>query len=132
MILLAGVGAAAAVGAMPARPLKLLVAGLLVAAAGQLGWQSYRASYLMPADPQNPYVFAQTSAKITRLLDDLEEIAAASPEGRTLPIKVIWDSTITGRSPGTSAASSASSCGRTCPRIPPPRWSSPRRGSTGS
>ncbi|MDD4789764.1 MAG: hypothetical protein PHO07_21565, partial [Pirellulales bacterium] len=33
-----------------------------------------------------------TSAKITRLLDDLEEIAAASPEGRALPIKVIWDS----------------------------------------
>lgn len=92
MTLLAGVGAAAAVGAMPARPLKLLVAALLVAAAGQLGWQSYRASYLMPADPKNPYVFAQTSAKITRLLDDLEEIAAASPERRALPIKVIWNS----------------------------------------
>ncbi len=66
---------------MPARPLKLLVAALLVAAANQLGWQSYRASYLMPADPKNPYVFAQTSAKITRLWTALEEIAAAGPSG---------------------------------------------------
>ncbi len=90
MILLAGVGAVALVRFVTTRPLKVLVAVVLLAAAGQLGWQSYRASYVLADDPRSPYVYAATLPDAARLADTLEEIAAASPAGRRVPIDVVW------------------------------------------
>jgi len=89
MILLAGVGAVALVRVIPTVPLKAIVVSLLVGAAGHLALQSHHASFVMPADPGNPYVYAHTLPDVKRLADDVEQIAGAS-SGDPLTIKVIW------------------------------------------
>ena len=91
LILLAGVGAVALVRVTPTIPLKSVVAVALIAGAGQLGWQSYRASFVRPADPENPWVFAHTSPGLLELGTIVEQFAEAYPDGHGLPIKVIWD-----------------------------------------
>ncbi|NUQ65461.1 MAG: TIGR03663 family protein [Pirellulales bacterium] len=91
MIMLAGFGAAAMVRAVPTTGLRILIVLLLLAATGQLAWQAYRASHVFPADPRNPYVYAHTSTDIARLVQDVEELAKASPEGRQVSVKVIWN-----------------------------------------
>ncbi|MFH1921192.1 MAG: flippase activity-associated protein Agl23 [Planctomycetota bacterium] len=90
MILLAGVGAVALVRLTPTLPLKALTTLLLVGATGQLGWQSYRASFVLAADPGNPYVYAHTLPDAARLSGDVAELAKASPEGEEIVIEVIW------------------------------------------
>lgn len=67
-----------------------IVAALLLVGAGQLAWQAYRASFLFPADPENPYVFAQTSSDIRQLNEHLQGLARTSPKRWDLPVKVIW------------------------------------------
>jgi hypothetical protein len=62
----------------------------LAADAGQLAWQSYRASYVLAADPSNPYVYAHTLPDAERLADDVRQLAAASPDGPRMRIHVIW------------------------------------------
>jgi len=88
--LLAGVGAVALVRAVPTRPLKVLAGLVLLAAAGQLGWQAYRASYIIPAHPSNPYVYAHTSPGIEQLARKVDELARASDDGYATPVKIIW------------------------------------------
>jgi len=88
-ILLAGCGAAALARLAPGRAGKTLVAVALAAAVNHLGWQAYRASFVMPADPRNPYVYAQTLPDITRLAHDVDEIAQATARER-LTVKVFW------------------------------------------
>lgn len=90
MILLAGVGAVALVRAVPTRPLKGLLILVLLGAAAQSGRQSYRASYELADDPRNPYVYAHTLADVERLACDVEQIAESSPDGRHVPVRVIW------------------------------------------
>lgn len=90
MILLAGVGAVALTRIVSAWPWKGIVAIVLFAAAGQLGWQAYRASYVFDADPRNPYAYVHTLPDVKRLARDVEELAKASPDGREMPIQVIW------------------------------------------
>ncbi len=93
LVLLAGVGAVAAVrlvrGGIP-RGMVILV---LVLAAAHLAWQTYRSSFLMPADPQNPYAYVPTLPDAERLERDIEELALASPEEYAVPVKVIWNNT---------------------------------------
>ncbi len=90
MILLAGVGTVVLVRLVPTRPAKWLAVLVLIVGAGQLGWQSYRASYVQPADPENPWVFAHSSPGLLKLADIVEQFAEAHPEGHALPVKVIW------------------------------------------
>jgi uncharacterized protein (TIGR03663 family) len=90
MILLAGVGAVALIRAAPNRPLKALVALILAAGTAHLAWQAYRASYVLSADPCNPYVYAHTEPGILDLQQDVEEIARASADARRVTVKVIW------------------------------------------
>ena len=90
MILLAGVGAVALTRMVSAWPWKGIVAIVLSAAAGQLAWQAYRASYVLDADPRNPYVYAHTLPDLKRLAHDVEELAKSSPDGHEMPIQVIW------------------------------------------
>ncbi len=88
-IMLAGTGAAALV-ALPRRnAAKLAVALALAAAFVHLGFQSYRASFVYPADTRNPYVYAQTSPDFTRLIRRVEDVASLTPDGRRMLIKVI-------------------------------------------
>src|SRR5439155_22271825 len=60
MILLAGIGAAALVEFVCARPLKVVVVMALLGLTAQLSWQAWRASFVYPTDRRNPYVYAQT------------------------------------------------------------------------
>jgi uncharacterized protein (TIGR03663 family) len=90
MMLLGGLGAVTLVRVTPHGPLKAVLVAALTVAAGQLGWQAYRASYVMAADPRNPYVYVHTLPDILRLAGDARQVAQASPEGDRVPLKVIW------------------------------------------
>lgn len=90
MVLLAGVGAVAIVRAVPTIPVKTIAVLVLIAAIGQLGWQSHQTSFVHPADPENPWVFAHTSPGLLELETIVEQFAEAHPDGHDLPIKVVW------------------------------------------
>ena len=90
MILLAGVGAAALLQSLRSVAMRAIIAALLVAGAGHLGWQAHRASFVLPADVGNPYVFAHTSPDMLRLAERLQGLAETSPQRWKTPVKVIW------------------------------------------
>ncbi len=90
-ILLAGVGASILLSRI--RPIlwrAVVIAGLLISTC-HLGWQAYRASYELAADPRNPYVYAQTQNDIDRLSTDVHELALARESLRDLDIAIIWN-----------------------------------------
>ncbi|MCX5672549.1 MAG: TIGR03663 family protein [Planctomycetota bacterium] len=89
MILMAGVGAVALVRWAPTWPLKGIGCVLLAALAAHLGWQAYRASFKFPADQRNPYVYAHTVPDVLNLAKCVEDVAAVSPQGREMIVKVI-------------------------------------------
>ncbi len=91
MILLAGVGASVLLPLFRPIWLKIIIATLLVVGAGQLAWQAYRASFVIPANVGNPYVFAQTSPDVLRLAEQVRQLAEASDLGWQTPVKVIWN-----------------------------------------
>ncbi len=88
-VLVAGVGAAVLVSAV--RPLagKTAVRILLLAAIGHLALQSWQQDSAYAADRRNPYVYAQTSPDMLNCVRKLESLAAVSPEGRRLLVKII-------------------------------------------
>jgi uncharacterized protein (TIGR03663 family) len=88
-ILLAGVGAVELVRWPPKRWMKSAVAILLLAAAGQLAAQAWRAAVTFCADRRNPYVYAQTSPDIRGLVDQISALAQKHPQGRHLLVKVM-------------------------------------------
>ncbi len=91
-ILLAGVGAVALVRVVPSWPAKTVVSIVLLAGATALGVQSYWTNYQLPADPKNPYVYAQTRPNIKKLTDQMELLALATSEKHAVQVRVIWDS----------------------------------------
>ena len=88
-ILLAGLGLSLIFDLTRRRLLRLSVIFLLTAAFLHLGIQSYRANFIYPADPRNPYVYAQTTADFLKLVRRVEEIASYHPDHRNILIKVI-------------------------------------------
>ena len=89
MTVLGGVGAWVLLSAVRRVPLRITVAGLLMALTVQLGWQAYRGSYRFCADPRNPYVYAQPVNDVVRLGRRVVELAELHPEGRRMVVKVI-------------------------------------------
>jgi uncharacterized protein (TIGR03663 family) len=90
MVLMAGIGAVAVVRWFSTRRLcQGLVCLVLAALAAQLGWQAYRASFRFPADQRNPYVYAHTSPDALNLAQCVEDLAAVSPKGHEMIVKVI-------------------------------------------
>ena len=88
-VLLAGLGAAALAGSVRSRLARGLVAAVLLAAAWQLGAQNWRANFRYPADPRNPYVYAQTSPDLLRLARRITDVAAVHPDRAHMLVKVI-------------------------------------------
>jgi uncharacterized protein (TIGR03663 family) len=88
-VLLAGSGAAALLGAWRSRWIRTLVLLLMAAGFIHLGVQAWRAGFVFPADPRNPYVYAQTSPDFLKLVARVEELAAVHPDHEKMPIKVI-------------------------------------------
>jgi len=118
MILLAGVGVAAALGrgkvregilapassSVPASsapgssaPVARFTFGrgavgvLLLVGAVHLGWQAYLANFRFAADNRNPYVYAHPLRGVVRLADWVEKLAAVHPDGHRMLVKVITD-----------------------------------------
>lgn len=91
MILLAGVGAATLVEVIRPRIGQAAMVLLLLGAAGQLGWQAWRASFVYAADRKipNPYIYAQTVPDILNLVDKVEGISKVAPAGHDTIVKVI-------------------------------------------
>ena len=89
MILLAGVGAAALVRMCGEGRLKWVACAALVIASAQLGWQAWRASFPFCASQFNPYVYAQTSPDILKLVAKVEALAAVSPQNHGTLVKVM-------------------------------------------
>jgi predicted membrane-bound mannosyltransferase len=69
----------------------MFVIALLLMGTSHLAWQAYRASYVLAADPRNPYVYAQTSTDVMRLDEQLQQLADASDQGYEMPVQVIWN-----------------------------------------
>ncbi len=80
MIVLAGVGAVAIIKILPGRALKIIALILLLLGIYNLGWQSYRCSYVYYADTRNPYVYAHTSTDIYRLVQRIGDIGSVYSE----------------------------------------------------
>jgi uncharacterized protein (TIGR03663 family) len=90
-IVMAGSGGAALLGALRSRPLRTLIFVLLAAGFLHLGIQAWRASFVYPADPRNPYVYAQTSPDFLKLVRRVEDLAAVHPDHENMLVKVVAD-----------------------------------------
>ncbi len=89
VLLLAGGGAAFFLGAAKKPVLRWGIIFILCLGIVHLGAQSYRASFVFHADPQNPYVYAHTSEDYLNLIQRIEVVSAVHPEGKDVLIKVI-------------------------------------------
>jgi hypothetical protein len=89
MILLAGAGAVFLVRSARSAWAKGLVVALLAAAAAQLGWQAYAASFRFAADPRNPYVYAHTSTDVFDVVGRIEALARVHPGGAAVPVQIV-------------------------------------------
>ncbi len=89
MILLAGMGAVALIEWMPRRGLKVAMALLILAGAGQLGAQAWAAGVTYCADRRNPYVYAHTSPDLMNLVAKVDALAKVDPAGREMVLKVM-------------------------------------------
>jgi len=88
-VLLAGSGAAALFRTVRTRSTRVIVLLLIAAGFVHLGAQGWRASFVYPADPRNPYVYAQTSPDFLKLVRRVEDLAALHPDQEKMLIKVI-------------------------------------------
>lgn len=62
---------------------------LLVCGLGHLGWQAWRGGTTFAADRRNPYVYSQTSPNLLQLVDRVEALGRAHPDGYRMLLKVI-------------------------------------------
>jgi hypothetical protein len=74
---------------MPQRAVRPLAVAALAAGCLHLGVQSWRASVRYPADPRNPYVYAQTVPDFLRLVRRIGDVAVAHPDREAMFVKVI-------------------------------------------
>ena len=89
MILLAGVGAAAIVERFRSLPLRIVATVVLLAGAGHLALQAWRASFVYSTDRRNPYVYAQTVPDILKLIERAEGLARIHADGFQTIVKVV-------------------------------------------
>ncbi len=88
-VVLAGFGAARLVGLTRSRTAQALVALALLAACAHLGVQNWRANFRYPADPRNPYVYAQTSPDFLRLVTRVADVSRVHPERERMLVAVV-------------------------------------------
>lgn len=89
LVLLAGNGVALLLRISRRRLVQALILAALAPGFAGLAAQSYRASYTAPSDPANPYAYAPTSPDLLGLVQAVERVAAASPDGRNILVKVV-------------------------------------------
>lgn len=84
-----GLGAGALVRLMPVPALKGLVILALIAPMAHLGVQSHRTITEFAEAPENPYAYGHTGTQFRRLLDRIDQVTEAAPEGRHMLIRVV-------------------------------------------
>jgi len=89
LILLAGSGTPVILNACRNKIGRALVLLLLLAGFTNLSVAAYRANFMFPADPANPYAYAQTSPDFMKLVRRVEDLASVDPEGKKMLIKVV-------------------------------------------
>lgn len=89
MVLLAGVGTDVIVSRLRGPRARAAVGLVLIAAAGHLAWQAYRASFPLSSDPRNPYVYAQTSPDVYRMAQRVDDVSRLHPHGPGMTMKVV-------------------------------------------
>ena len=89
MILMAGIGAILLLQTLKYRPLQAAAIAALALGLLQLAGQTQLANGTYKADTRNPYVYAHTSSDFLRLAQRFEDLAAVSPQGHNLLIKVM-------------------------------------------
>jgi predicted membrane-bound mannosyltransferase len=88
-LLMAGYGAVTLLAALRPRPARALAAAGLVAAVAHLAVENWRVNFRYPADPRNPYVYAQTVPDFLRLVKRIADVAAVHADGSSMLVKVI-------------------------------------------
>ena len=71
------------------RTARIAVVLLLLLASAQLVWQNIRANFRDYADPANPWVYAHPTSDVFDMVQALQRLAAAVPEGRSLEVHVM-------------------------------------------
>ncbi len=89
LILLAGAGTVVLVTSLKKGALRVATCALMVAAAGNLGWQAWAGSFRYEADPRNPYVYAHTGTDVFLIVRRVEELTRAHPEGLAMPVQIV-------------------------------------------
>jgi len=87
--ILAGYGAAELLRAIRPAVGRAVLILLILTGAAQLERQNLRAQFVYPADPRNPYVYAQTSPDFLRLVDRVRAVSAFHRDGRNMLVKVV-------------------------------------------
>ena len=88
-VILAGEGAVVLLGALRGRAVRIAAAAVLAAGLVHLALEGYRASFVYQSDPRNPWVYAQTSPDVLRLVRRVESLSRGRPEGKDMLIKVV-------------------------------------------
>lgn len=89
LVLLAGNGVGLLLRMSRFRLVRIFILGALAPGFINLAIQAYRADFRLHSDPANPYVYAQTSPDLLKLVGAVEAAAVRAPEKRDLLIEVI-------------------------------------------
>ncbi len=89
LALVAGLGARALWDISRAPAVRAVVALLFLAGATHLGFQNVQANVRYPADPRNPYVYAQTVPDFLRLVGRVQDLSAVHADGSGMPVTVV-------------------------------------------
>jgi uncharacterized protein (TIGR03663 family) len=89
VIVVAGLGFSALLHATTSRVVRAVTVTAFLVAAGQLGWQAWRASSIYAADPRNPYVYSQTVPDAVRMATRIRDLAALHPDGTQMLVSVV-------------------------------------------
>ena len=89
LVILAGNGIALLLRISRFKLVKILVLAILIPGFADLAVQDHRANFKLPADPANPYVYAQTSPDLLKLVATVDGVAAAAAEKEDMFVEVI-------------------------------------------
>jgi uncharacterized protein (TIGR03663 family) len=89
VIVAAGIGCSTLLDPAKSRVVRVVMVAAFFVAAGHLGWQAWRASFIYAADPRNPYVYAQTVPDAVRMATRIRELAALHPDGSRMLVSVV-------------------------------------------
>lgn len=89
VIVVAGIGFSSLMHVFSSRAAGGALVAAFLLATGHLGWQAWRASVVWPADPRNPYVYAQTVPDAVRMATRIRGLAALHPDGERMQVSVV-------------------------------------------